>query len=154
MRKLLMLLLLAACVRETPDVSQNAPSRSSERPAQNPQATDTSVSNAAREVQTDVPTRTPAAPATADQRVELVEWAIRMPQSLPAGKHAFSVVNAGKETHSFEIEGNGVHASLPQNLPRGNSSRVEVELKPGTYTVYCPVDGHKGKGMSTTLVVQ
>jgi len=28
------------------------------------------------------------------------------------------------------------------------------DLKPGTYTIWCPVDGHRAKGMQTTLTVK
>jgi uncharacterized cupredoxin-like copper-binding protein len=92
--------------------------------------------------------------ATPSQQVELSEYQIRMPQSLAAGKHSFSVVNSGKETHNFEIEGNGIEAKLPSDVSRGDSATLDVDLKPGTYTVYCPVKGHKEKGMTTTLVVK
>jgi uncharacterized cupredoxin-like copper-binding protein len=30
---------------------------------------------------------------------------------------------------------------------------VSVKLKPGKYEFYCPVPGHKAKGMEGTLVV-
>ena len=87
-------------------------------------------------------------------KVELTEYEIRMPDTLRAGDNVFTIVNAGKENHSFVIEGGGLHMALPGPLPRGDSATLEAGLNPGTYTVSCPVDGHKGKGMSKTVTVQ
>jgi len=47
-----------------------------------------------------------------------------------------------------------VHARLPTDLPRGDSASLEVNLKPGTYTVYCPVKDHKTRGMRTMVTVR
>jgi hypothetical protein len=89
-----------------------------------------------------------------DLRVELNEYEIRMPDTLPPGHASFFVVNSGKENHGFVIEGNGMRASLPEPLTRGGTKAMEVELHNGTYTVYCPVPGHRGRGMSRTITVQ
>jgi uncharacterized cupredoxin-like copper-binding protein len=35
----------------------------------------------------------------------------------------------------------------------GSTSTVTVTLKPGKYTFYCPVPGHKAGGMMGTLTV-
>ena len=87
------------------------------------------------------------------QDVQLIEYAIRMPETMPAGTVVFNVANAGKEDHGFEIEGPGVETST-QVLKRGDTAALEVNLKPGTYTAYCPVKGHKEKGMRRTVVVK
>ena len=105
-----------------------------------------------------VPLSTTDAPppqmAEVPEGVELKEYTIRMAQTLPAGKHTFAVVNAGKETHSIEFEGNGLETGLPEPLSRGNKTTFEVTLKPGTYEVYCPVDDHQERGMTMKLVVK
>jgi uncharacterized cupredoxin-like copper-binding protein len=36
----------------------------------------------------------------------------------------------------------------------GGSGSLRVDLKPGTYKVYCPVLGHKMRGMSLDLTVK
>ena len=94
-----------------------------------------------------------ATPAAATQEVHLIEYAIHMPATLNAGKVAFNVENGGKEDHAFEIEGNGIEEKT-QTLPRGESESLEVELRPGTYTVYCPVKDHAKRGMKTTITVR
>ena len=65
--------------------------------------------------------------ASPTQEVQLIEYAIRMPDALPAGRVAFNVQNAGKEDHGFEIEGGGVHQST-QVLKRGDTGALQVDL--------------------------
>jgi uncharacterized cupredoxin-like copper-binding protein len=59
--------------------------------------------------------------------------------------------STGKE-HGIAIEGNGVDKD-GQIVSPGSTSTVSVKLKPGKYEFYCPVPGHKAKGMEGTLVV-
>ena len=102
-------------------------------------------------------TKTAAAvPDTAQGSVEvkLTEYKIEMPASVGAGVTTFKVTNAGEETHGFEIEGNGIEKALKPRLKKGGSSSLQVDLKPGTYKVYCPVHGHKTRGMSLDLAVK
>ena len=40
-----------------------------------------------------------------------------------------------------------------KTVNKGGTSRVTVTLKKGTYTFYCPVDGHEAAGMKGKLVV-
>jgi uncharacterized cupredoxin-like copper-binding protein len=87
-------------------------------------------------------------------QVDLTEYAINMPDTLAAGKQQLQITNHGKEQHSFVIEGTGVHQQLPGNLTGGGTGTLDVDLKPGTYEVYCPVDEHKGKGMHRTITVK
>ncbi len=143
--------LLAACQPGPADQTKNSPSQSSTMASQEA-ATQTSTMNPVLAPETDDPASRPTA-AAPTQEVHLIEYQIHMPKSLSAGRIAFNVENGGKEDHAFEIEGNGVHQQTTV-LKRGDTTALEVDLKPGTYTVYCPVDGHKDKGMTTTLVVK
>ncbi len=95
-----------------------------------------------------------AAVAPAQTRVDLSEYKISMPDTLKAGPQSFLVVNGGTMNHSLAIDGNGVSATLSQPLPRGDTGTLTVDLKAGTYTFYCPVDSHKGRGMSHTVTVK
>ena len=102
-------------------------------------------------------TKTAAAvPDTAKGSVEvkLTEYKIEMPASVGAGVTTFKVTNTGEKTHGFEIEGNGIEKALEPRLKKGESGSLQVDLKPGTYKVYCPVHGHKMRGMSLDLAVQ
>jgi uncharacterized cupredoxin-like copper-binding protein len=86
--------------------------------------------------------------------VKLTEYKIEMPASVSAGATTFKVTNTGKEAHGFEIEGNGIEKALKPRLKKGESGSLQVDLKPGTYEVYCPVLGHKKRGMSLNLTVK
>jgi uncharacterized cupredoxin-like copper-binding protein len=86
--------------------------------------------------------------------VKLTEYHIDMPKKLAAGKTAFVVRNAGKEKHNFEIEGEGMEKKFLATLDPEQTKVLQVELKAGTYKVYCPVKGHEGKGMKLSLAVK
>jgi len=86
--------------------------------------------------------------------VKVKEYTIEMTTSVGAGPTTFKVTNTGKETHGFEIEGNGIEKEIKPMLKQGKSGSLRVDLKPGTYKVYCPVKGHKMLGMSLDLTVK
>jgi plastocyanin len=55
--------------------------------------------------------------------------------------------------HAVAIEGNGIDKDGEVVQPGGKST-VTADLKPGTYTFYCPVGQHRQNGMEGTLTVQ
>jgi uncharacterized cupredoxin-like copper-binding protein len=87
--------------------------------------------------------------------VKLSEWKIDMPAGIPAGPTVFKVKNVGNKKHNFKIEGPGIERQLPRDLKAGETGVLELDLKPGTYQVICPVGlgYHKRKGMNLKLVV-
>lgn len=85
--------------------------------------------------------------------VTLTDFRIDMPSTLPAGPTTFRITNAGKSEHNFEVEGEGIETELAQNLQPGESGTLEVDLRPGTYHVYCPVANHEERGMAVELMV-
>ena len=69
------------------------------------------------------------------------------------GTYAFAVKNNGAITHAFEVEGNGVEAKTG-NISPGSSATLTVNLsKKGDYEAYCPIDGHRAKGMQAKVTV-
>jgi uncharacterized cupredoxin-like copper-binding protein len=56
--------------------------------------------------------------------------------------------------HGFQVEGPGVDKGTPQ-IPVGQSLSLSVNLKPGTYEVYCPMaeQSHKKAGMTKKITV-
>jgi hypothetical protein len=137
------------------DESQNAPSKTSTT-ATNPRV-DNDQSTAMNPVvppQRDMPGNRVPGIAQPETNVQLTEYSINMPDTLPAGPARLRIVNAGKENHNFVVEGNGISTKLPNDLTRGDTASLDLNLKAGTYTVWCPVDGHRGKGMQRTITVK
>ena len=64
----------------------------------------------------------------------------------------FTLVNDGQSTHALEIEGQGIEEESDE-VDGGGTTALTVDLKPGEYEFYCPVDGHREQGMEGTLVV-
>src|SRR4051812_50123410 len=71
-----------------------------------------------------------------------------------AGKVTIRMTNPSPTAHSIAIEGNGVDEDSPQtSVGKGQTATVTATLKAGTYSFYCPVDGHEQAGMKGTLTV-
>lgn len=85
--------------------------------------------------------------------VRLTEYAIQMPQEIPAGTTAFVIHNQGTVQHNFEIEGQGIEEKLPVPLAPGATGSLQVTLPRGEYKVYCPVADHESEGMTARLIV-
>jgi uncharacterized cupredoxin-like copper-binding protein len=86
--------------------------------------------------------------------VTLTEHKIDMPRQLVPGKTAFVVRNTGKQEHNFEITGEGIEQKFYAPVDPNASKTLHVELKPGSYKVFCPVKDHAGKGMELDFTVK
>jgi plastocyanin len=73
--------------------------------------------------------------------------------STKAGKVTVVLDNPSSVPHAIEVEGKGVEAE-GETVGKGGVSKVTLDLKPGEYEYYCPVDDHKGAGMEGTLTVR
>ena len=60
--------------------------------------------------------------------------------------------NPSGTPHAIAVEGHGIDKD-GKAVGKGKTSPVTVKLKKGTYTFYCPVDGHKAAGMKGKLIV-
>jgi hypothetical protein len=87
--------------------------------------------------------------------VSLTNFNIDMPTELAAGSYRFAIANNGAAPHNLVIEGEGVNKRLANNLQPGQSGFLNIDLAPGTYTVFCPVGegAHRAQGMELTLTV-
>ena len=83
------------------------------------------------------------------------EYRLR-PRTIRIGRIAYygiKAVNDGTVTHALVLEGHGLKKATGDIAP-GESKTFSAFLHtPGTYELYCPIDGHKGKGMTAKLVV-
>lgn len=99
-----------------------------------------------------------AAPATgpAAATVKVSETEFKLDPSSPkvakAGVIEFKATNDGATKHALEIETpDGGLRTDP--IEPGKSASLKADLKPGTYEWYCPIDGHKDKGMKGEIKV-
>ena len=95
----------------------------------------------------------PAATGT-KQTVSLVDFALE-PKSIridKPGTYTFEATNNGNTEHALEIEGDGVEEETDTLAP-GEKGTVTVVLKMGEYEMYCPVDGHRDRGMEGSIDV-
>ncbi|MFL5532048.1 MAG: hypothetical protein ACJ8BC_08755, partial [Gemmatimonadales bacterium] len=99
--------------------------------------------------------RLPNPGATSQLHATLSEWKIELSRrTLAGGPVSVSVENTGSIPHQLEIEGNGIEQRTELIQP-GSNATLRLNLKPGSYEVYCPVgnDSHKKLGMETHLTV-
>jgi mono/diheme cytochrome c family protein len=71
----------------------------------------------------------------------------------PAGKLEIDSKNAAAIPHDIAIEGNGVNET-GEIVQDGGTSKISVDLKPGKYTYFCTVSGHREGGMEGKLTVK
>jgi outer membrane protein assembly factor BamB len=93
-------------------------------------------------------------PANANE-VEVTETdgRIDMPDELPAGVTAFIVTNDGPSVHNFQIANEELNNVFAMDLQPGETRTMVVDLEPGVYRVWCPVDNHAALGMDRQLTV-
>ena len=72
--------------------------------------------------------------------------------STKSGAVTINMSNPSSVPHGIAVEGNGVDKD-GQTVTSGGTSTVSVTLKPGKYTFYCPVPGHRQAGMVGSLTV-
>jgi len=71
-----------------------------------------------------------------------------------AGQVSIVMDNPSTVPHAVGIEGSGIDEDGETVMQGEKSTAGPVELKAGTYTFYCPVDGHEAAGMKGTLTVK
>jgi plastocyanin len=69
------------------------------------------------------------------------------------GQVTIRMVNKSSVPHDIAVTGGGLNQIGP-DVSGGGASTVSVTLKPGTYTFYCNVPGHRQAGMAGTLTVK
>jgi plastocyanin len=70
-----------------------------------------------------------------------------------AGSVTIDFTNDSSIGHNVTVEGNGVEDEATDTISQ-SSATLTLDLKAGTYTFYCSVDGHRAAGMEGTLVVK
>lgn len=99
----------------------------------------------------------PAAPKASHQ-VVVRETEFKLDPAQAAGGEeglvAIKILNEGKVAHSLAVDGPNGLVELDGSVEPGGQATLEADLdKPGTYTWYCPLDGHRSKGMTGSITV-
>jgi hypothetical protein len=100
-----------------------------------------------------------AAPASSDRApqtitVTMTEFAFALdhPPTGP-GAYTFHAVNAGKYPHAVELDGAGVSDQKSSTVQPGGTTDLAATLQAGDLDMYCPVDGHRARGMETHITI-
>jgi len=70
-----------------------------------------------------------------------------------AGNVTLEMANPSDVPHAVELEANGEEAK-GDTVEKGGTSKATLDLKPGKYEFYCPVDGHKAAVIVGELTVK
>ncbi|HVD85972.1 MAG TPA: plastocyanin/azurin family copper-binding protein [Solirubrobacterales bacterium] len=74
--------------------------------------------------------------------------------SAKAGKVTVDFTNSSPVPHNVTIEDEGGETVAATETLTEGSEAAKANLKPGTYTFYCSVPGHRDAGMEGTLTVK
>ena len=130
---------------ETPPASTAAPPPP---PTSAPSTTESTTTTPAASVPTTAPTAPKSVPVTES------EFKIELPStSLSPGSYAFDLTNKGQVGHDLVVDGPGVSDEKTPVIGPGKTAKLTVDLKSGTYKLYCSVPGHEQAGMKLELKV-
>jgi plastocyanin len=110
-------------------------------------------------VAADTPTVEQTAPVPADiRRVTIRETDFALHPVRADGGHeglvTIRILNRGKLPHALAVDGPNGTVEFDGKIDPGFSGTLEVDLdRAGTYRMYCPLDGHRAKGMEGTISV-
>jgi plastocyanin len=71
-----------------------------------------------------------------------------------SGTITIDFTNASPVEHNLTVEGSSGTTQAATPTFQGGTKSVSLSLKPGTYTFYCSVPGHRQAGMEGKLTVQ
>ena len=95
-----------------------------------------------------------SAPAGTPVSVVEKEFSITLPsQTMKPGTYTFTIQNKGTFPHNLNVMGPGVDGQASETVSPGQTGALTVTLKPGTYELWCSIDGHKSNGMDIKLTV-
>jgi plastocyanin len=106
------------------------------------------------------PSETPSEaepPSVPHVQVSAVEYSYTLSRtSVPAGKVILQFVNDGQDEHNLQItEGEeGPLTGSFADTPAKGVSQLQLEMRSGSYTLFCSLQGHEAKGMKATLTVE
>ncbi|HEX3909785.1 MAG TPA: cupredoxin domain-containing protein [Solirubrobacteraceae bacterium] len=96
-------------------------------------------------------------PSIPHVQVSAVEYGFSLSRTtVPAGTVIFQFVNDGQDEHNLKIAPpeEGPLTGSFANEPSKGVANLELEMQPGSYTLFCSLPTHEQKGMKATLVVE
>lgn len=150
----MLVLGLAACGGSSKSSSAAAPASSTASSSSSSPATSTSssTSSAASSSSATAGGSTLTQAADPSGNLKFVKSSL----TAKAGNVTVKFTNASMLPHNLTIQqgsGGAVVGATP-TFSGGGTKTLSVKLKPGTYTFYCSVDGHRAAGMQGTLTVK
>jgi plastocyanin len=96
-------------------------------------------------------------PSVPHVQVSAVEYSFSLSRTtVPAGKVVLEFVNDGQDEHNLNVgapeEGSPI-GSFP-SMPSKAVADLQLEMRPGAYTLFCSLPTHESKGMKATLTVE
>jgi plastocyanin len=99
-----------------------------------------------------VPVASNSAPRTITVTMTEFTFALDHPPTTP-GSYVFHAVNAGKFPHAVELDGAGLEDQKSSVVQPGGATDLALTLQAGNLDMYCPIDGHRARGMETHFVI-
>jgi plastocyanin len=96
-------------------------------------------------------------PSVPHVQVSAVEYSFTLSRtSVPAGKVILQFVNDGQDEHNLKVsEGEeGPLVGSFADTPSKGVGQLQLEMRSGSYTLFCSLHGHEAKGMKATLTVE
>jgi len=82
-----------------------------------------------------------------DGSVQLAEFSVTAPNSMPAGSGRIEIHNVGEFTHTLVItDANGQVAAATGLIPSGETTHLDIDLEPGTYSFTCRIVAQDSEG--------
>jgi plastocyanin len=82
------------------------------------------------------------------------EWSVTLSRlKVQHGAITFSIHNFGQDDHNIKIRKHGSQYGFSGRIRSGGTATITVHLKPGVYSVFCGIPGHRALGMDAKLTV-
>jgi plastocyanin len=99
----------------------------------------------------------PGPPSPARVQVIAKEYSFTLSRpEVPAGEVIVELLNRGEDPHNLHLlePVAGSEAGSFSNTAPGAHADLKLNMRPGSYTLFCSLPGHQAKGMKATLVVR
>lgn len=82
------------------------------------------------------------------------EWSVTLSRlKVQHGTITFSIHNFGQDDHNIKIRKHGWQYGFSGRIRSGDTATITVNLKPGVYSLFCGIPGHRALGMNAKLTV-